>query len=101
MNGEKTEVIEEAQAERSVDYSWPVIGANWFLLIFVIGVAGRWGTLPELLGLVVGYSVGAAIPVCVIFLAVKDKKAFRWKRALTIAAWCVLPIWLYGATSMQ
>jgi uncharacterized membrane protein len=92
----RPEALEEAQTERAVDYSWPVIGANWFLLILIVGVAKGAGTVPELLGLVVGYTVGAAVPVCLVFLAVRDKKAFRWKRALTIAAWCVLPIWLYG-----
>lgn len=80
----------------AVDYSWPVIGANWFLLIVIVGAAGQWGTLPEFFGLVAGYTVGASVPVCLIFLVTRKKSAFRWKRALTIAAWCVLPIWLYG-----
>jgi hypothetical protein len=91
-----TEAITEAPTQPAADYSWPVIGTNWFLLVLTVGAAGRWGTLPELLGLVVGYTIGAAVPVCLIFLATKEKKIFRWKRALTIAAWCVLPVWLYG-----
>lgn len=80
------------------DHSWGVTGANWFLIAIAAALRDNWlmhGTLESFLGNVTAVLIMAAIPTCIVYLAVRDKKSFRWRRALTISAWCVLAVMFY------
>lgn len=87
----------------SEDFSWPVVGANWFLIsvaVFVSQIGGNARALDELAGRLLGglipIAVLAAIPVAVLYLAAIDKMNFRFRRSFTFAAWFMLGISLIG-----
>lgn len=80
------------------DYPWATTGANWFLISIAAALRDNWlmsGNLAPFLGAATAVMIGAAIPVTIVYLSISDKKAFRWRRAMTIAGWCVLGIMFY------
>lgn len=88
--------------EAAADYSWGVTAANWFLITVGVAIQSNWlmaGTFTSLLGGLLAVIVLAAIPVCIVYLSARNKKAFRWRRAMTIAGWCTLAIMLYPMLS--
>lgn len=80
------------------DHSWAVTGANWFLIAIAAALRDNWlmhGNMGAFLGSVTAVLIMSAIPACIVYLAVSKKKSYRWRRALTISAWCVLAVMFY------
>jgi len=101
MNDMPSTANESASTTQSSpkDYTWSVTAANWFLLFFVALLFSRWGTGPEMFGVMTAVILVAAVPTCVIYLAVTNKKAFRWKRAMTISGWVMVLFLAFPAIS--
>lgn len=83
------------------DFSWQVTAANWFLIGVgaliqdSIHAGGFAGGTDQFFGRLLGIAFGAAVPIAIIYLVTPVKKDFRFFRAITIAAWCILGLIFY------
>ena len=83
------------------DFSWAVTAANWFfigigaLIQDSISAGGYAGGGDQFAGRLVAIAIGASVPVSVLYLVSSNKSAFRFRRALTITAWCLLAMLFY------
>lgn len=94
-------VATRTQQQAPQDLSWPALAANWFLIGIgaliqdSIDAEGFAGGADQFAGRLVALAIGAAVPVAVLYLFLGSKKSFRFRRALTISAWCILGVMFY------